>query len=896
MNGSLPMTRARLYVLVESFETDIRHLLNKYVVSEVGDAKTFGDLYAVCISRRDSEGNGEELALENFLHLGEGYDLLNAHRGKLPQELAIEVREQTANLGELIGIRNRVMHARPLLAGDSDTALSILDAFKTGYWPELRRTLAQLRADTTWEPANLNTTDISSILHNLPLPDYDDTGLVGRSLEVQEVVGLLKRGREPVITITGEGGIGKTALAIDVAYRIVDDKNSPFEAVLWSSLKYEKLTAFGIKEISGAARDLIGALQPAGKSIDVGFSGSISELSDVLDGVRVLVVIDNLETVSGDEFRSLYNALPDSVSYLITSRIGVGEYERRYSLEALRDKDSLHLFNQFVRARRIKTLSALSNDARVEVVRRLRFSPLAIKWFALAVEAGKNPHELVNQQDELLEFCVRSVYDELGARAKEVLTALAVLSRPLSPDELVVLLDQASDTVATALQELIRGSLVRRESVGTPSDLMFQIVLTETATEFLGRRVEPDESLKRQLESREREFREVQERRATDIAARALAPVVVRQRSDADVPTCMILRKALLLAHRGADSSQVYDLVDRARRMNPDFWEVDRVDGFVRDSFGDLATATACYERAYERARGEDRAVVAHFFAGHLARKLHDVNRALRYSREAHELLDVADTGAALGNYLVWTHSFDEGIGYLEIAVQRSLGRSRIIAISALADAWRRFAESVGDRDRNPLQQFDHAIRGFAISVAAIESGIADDRLRSTAAACATVALNGASVCLRSGMRVSSLASFVERLETTLVRFVGTRSWNSLKESVESLANLRGSPTAANRLRESLRSLDSSTGTPAHGDPLPRSLVGETVNVSATFGFIRHPMFPENLFFHAGSVSEIGGISSLANGMLVRFSPSYDDSGRARAYDVHEARSAAARG
>ena len=780
------------------------------------------------------------------------------------------------------------MHARPLAAGDSDAAVSLFSQFRTDYWSESRRTIAHLQADPTWEPVIAAVADDGLTLHNLPLPDYDDTGLIGRAKEVQDLVALLKRGREPVITITGEGGIGKTALAVEVAYQLVDDTDLPFEAVLWTSLKYEKLTAYGVREIAGAARDIVGAVQPAAAALGTGFSGTVSELAELLDGFKVLLILDNLETISGEEFRSLYNSLPDSVTYLITSRIGVGEFERRYALEALSDKDSLQLFNQFVRARKIGSLSRLTSSTRVKVVQELRFSPLAIKWFALAVEAGKDPIDLIRRQDELLEFCVRSVYSDLSKSAREVLVALAVLGRPLAGDELVVLLDRAIDAISTGVQELMRGSLVRRESVGAADDLLFQLVLTETATQFLSRRIQPDEQLKRQLEARDREFREVQERRANDIASRSLAPVVVRQRSEADAPTCTVLRQALLLTKKGGAHSAVYEKIDLARRMNPDFWEVDRVEGFIRDCFGDLAAATSCYERAYANAAGEDRAVVAYFFAGHLARKVRDVNRAIDFAREAHNVLNTPDTGMALGNYLVWAHQFEAGIDLIEAVIPKSTGRTRVIAISALAEGWKRSAAIAGEEDRNFLHQFEQAWKGFEIAIAAIESGIADERLRATAADCAAVAVRGAVICTRSSIRIPGLPERLSELDTTAVRLVGSRSWEPLGVEIQKLAASRGAPTAAKRVLETMKALSPTESASAPDTNPSESLIGEVVNVSDTYGFIRHPKFPENVFFHAGRVISDEGITALRPGVLVRFTPEIVDRGPT-AVNVHPA-------
>jgi len=114
---------------------------------------------------------------------------------------------------------------------------------------------------------------------------------------------------------------------------------------MWTSLKHERLTAQGIREIADAAHDLTGAIQPLGQALDAGFEGSLETLAKGLAGLKVLVVFDNLETIGGLDFTQLYETLPDSVAYLVTSRIGVGEYERRYPLTPLSPRDSLRLFN-----------------------------------------------------------------------------------------------------------------------------------------------------------------------------------------------------------------------------------------------------------------------------------------------------------------------------------------------------------------------------------------------------------------------------------------------------------------------------------------------------------------------------------------------------------------------
>lgn len=871
------MTRARLYVLIDSFERDIRSILARYVLTELDEISALGAKHAKALQRRsDDDAATEDTPLTEYLDLREAYDLLNTHRRLLPGELAQEVRELTSHLDRLVGIRKRVMHARPLVAGDSDAAPSLLCQYQSQWWPELKRTLAQMDADPTWEPlVELREAD-NLTLHNLPLPEYDETGLVGRAKEVEDLVALIKRRREAVVTITGEGGIGKTALALEVAYHLVDDPDRPFDAVLWTSLKNQKLTAGGIREIVGASRDLIGAVTPLGEALDSAFEGTLTDLAEALRDLHVLIVFDNLETIGGLDFAVLYEILPDDVTYLITSRVGVGEFERRYPLSQLSDRDSLRLFNDFVRARRLDSLARLTTETRIEIVAQLRHSPLVIRWFVLAVETGHEPLSLIRDQHEVLEFCVRSVYDSLGAPAHEVLTALSVLARPVTSDELVLLLDKRSDEVNIGLKDLIRGSLVRREATGIPGDMTLLVRLTETATEFLTKRASLDSDLIHTIIRRDADYRANEERRSAEAAAQSLAPIVVRVRGPQDVPTAQILRRALL-ASRGSDFAIAFSEIDRAKKINPEFWEVDRVDGFLRAAAGEFATATAAYQSAYRKADREGRAVVAHFLAGHLSRNLRDTTSAIVYAREANEVLGSTETAVALGNYLVWARQFEEGIRLIEPAVQASKGKARIIAINSLSQAYRRWATYAADEEKNPVFQYKRARQGLAIALAAIEAGVADVRLRDTAADCAATALHGACGCLAASLPIAGLGDWLDSLSGILVRLVGTRRWPILVAATVRLQAMRSAPAAASRLEAQAALLDDEGD--LSNSSAGAAMVGEVVALQTAYGFIRHARYPQNLFFHADDL--VGGLNldDLRIGTLVTFTVAQGERG-----------------
>ncbi len=116
---------------------------------------------------------------------------------------------------------------------------------------DLREALLQL-TETMAERKLLPTGEETGFLvrHNLPQPDY--ARFVGRKAELKQIGQLLlPKTRHFVVTIDGIGGIGKSALALEVAhtYRRHAD-NLPeaerFAALIWTSAKQTVLTGEGI--------------------------------------------------------------------------------------------------------------------------------------------------------------------------------------------------------------------------------------------------------------------------------------------------------------------------------------------------------------------------------------------------------------------------------------------------------------------------------------------------------------------------------------------------------------------------------------------------------------------------------------------------------------------------
>jgi hypothetical protein len=138
--------------------------------------------------------------LVDYLDFGDAFMVLNRRRAMLPEALAATVRSLTPAFEIAVPIRNKVMHGRPL--GDTDeeqiAKLGQIVADADPPFPLTRSVVRHLVDDPTWAPLmEISPTPYGNVLHNLPLPEFDETGLLGREEELRRTKDLLRRRRFP---------------------------------------------------------------------------------------------------------------------------------------------------------------------------------------------------------------------------------------------------------------------------------------------------------------------------------------------------------------------------------------------------------------------------------------------------------------------------------------------------------------------------------------------------------------------------------------------------------------------------------------------------------------------------------------------------------------------------
>jgi predicted ATPase/DNA-binding CsgD family transcriptional regulator len=234
--------------------------------------------------------------------------------------------------------------------------------------------------------------------HNLPA---QVTTFIGRQQQISEITELIRDRSARLVTLTGPGGVGKTRLALEVAYGLFPEFSDGIHLVNLAP----------IRQPDRVADTFVSTL-----NLDIPTEASASEiLNNYLDGRRMLLLIDNFEQVL-EAAPLLVDLLSEAadLKLLVTSREALGVYGETdypvpplslpniHNLEMVSDSlqyESIELFTQRARAAKPQfRLSERNLEPVSEICLRLDGLPLAIE-LAAARTKRLAPALLLNQLD-----------------------------------------------------------------------------------------------------------------------------------------------------------------------------------------------------------------------------------------------------------------------------------------------------------------------------------------------------------------------------------------------------------------------------------------------------------------------------------------------------------------
>jgi tetratricopeptide (TPR) repeat protein len=310
--------------------------------------------------------------------------------------------------------------------------------------------------------------------HNLQRPDYKQ--FIGREEYVEDILGKLDQ-RFFVISIDGIGGVGKTALALEIAYRCLQQRR--FHAIVWVSAKRKKLVLTGIEDIVPSLTSYETLLNTVLEVL--GFGASTIESLDekekqvgrLLRTVKCLIVVDNLETVEDERIFDFLKNLPEPSKALITSRKRLGEVERVVALKEMSFEEAGKLVQMDARDKQVSSLLSAPIESMKNIYEVTSGIPLAIRWVVGWISVG---HEIswvcdkVKKKDSpVLDFCFKEIYETLLCpSARTVLCLMPIFDHNPAREELEVTASIPYEKFEEGIAQLLRLSLINSDIRSTP--------------------------------------------------------------------------------------------------------------------------------------------------------------------------------------------------------------------------------------------------------------------------------------------------------------------------------------------------------------------------------------------------------------------------------------------
>ncbi len=315
-----------------------------------------------------------------------------------------------------------------------------------------------------------------------PPPPYYN--FFGRTLEIKDVYSkLINHHKNYLLSLTGDGGVGKTSIAYKIAEDIknsIENGSKDFDDVIWISAKDQRIYFDERRELHREFQsidDLINKIlllfyeYEYIRSIDKIKKSEL--LKQALEGYKYFFVLDNLEVFTDSEIEEINEFIqnaPSGHKFLLTSRhdLRVQQYvpvlnfdesiTKQYILDVvekyeLEESDSIEIGDSF------KQFYKLTNG-----------NPLYIKYFIAQIKRGRKLSDIlerrnVESEKSIKAYCFDSTLGILNDRELKLIYSLAVSDdNCLSLNEIkfITCLDNAN--VFSSIENLISLSVITKET------------------------------------------------------------------------------------------------------------------------------------------------------------------------------------------------------------------------------------------------------------------------------------------------------------------------------------------------------------------------------------------------------------------------------------------------
>ncbi|HNT77620.1 MAG TPA: tetratricopeptide repeat protein [Anaerolineae bacterium] len=295
------------------------------------------------------------------------------------------------------------------------------------------------------------------------LPSRSD--FIGRE-DAKALVHEALRSRSYLISIDGIGGIGKSSLALEVAYEclnarkngVTDVKIAIFEGFIWATAKDRDLSLNDLLDIVARTLDNPGIVQNP-------LEEKRFAVEKLLRKQPYLLIIDNFETINDDTVREFLLNLPEPSKALITTREQKLTRVWTVSLKGLTEAEALMLMRSEGKRLGMHALQVAEDYVLLRLYQATGGIPLAIKWAIGQIKQKGQSLDLVlaslhEATGNIFDHIFGYSWDLLSGDARHVLIVMPLFAAPAAYDAIEATSDVRHFALDEALGQLVEMSLI----------------------------------------------------------------------------------------------------------------------------------------------------------------------------------------------------------------------------------------------------------------------------------------------------------------------------------------------------------------------------------------------------------------------------------------------------
>ncbi len=309
--------------------------------------------------------------------------------------------------------------------------------------------------------ATASETGPGPVLQNLPPPSYAQ--FITRERPFAEVVEALRQ-RTALVVVSSLGGMGKTSLVREVAAQCLrgDAELPAFDAAVWVSDAERP----GTLTLEAVLDEIARTLNSDGL-VDRGLEDKRRGVEMLLRSRRILVIVDNFETVTDAPLLKWLLKLPEPSKAVITTR----EYRREYrqgawpvDLRGMTEPEARDFLAQRLRMLRLDT-AVLSGEATAQLIAATGGNPKAMTMALGGLKYAQRPaadiiDDVLAARGDLFQELLERSWSMLDEAARRVLLAAALFAPSADADALAAVADVRPAAMTRAIERLADLSLL----------------------------------------------------------------------------------------------------------------------------------------------------------------------------------------------------------------------------------------------------------------------------------------------------------------------------------------------------------------------------------------------------------------------------------------------------